>query len=82
MTCISGRTYGEIFYKAMELGIMKKAETSKLKPTKGKDMKGGSTAERKMMAEKMEKAMTKKGEKNETKKSSPVNKVIASKVKK
>ncbi len=61
---------------------MAKAETGKLKPTKGKDVKGGSTGARKVMAEKMEKVMTKKGEKNETKKSNSVNKVIASKVKK
>ena len=47
---------------------MKKAESSKLKPTKGKDEKGGSSASKKLMAEKLEKAMVKKGEKKDTKK--------------
>lgn len=55
---------------------MKKSENERLKPAKGKDVKGGSTAARTVMAEKMEKAMTKKGEKNETKKSDKVNKTV------
>ena len=60
---------------------MKKAEMSKLKPTTGKDMKGGSTSERDMKAKKMEKEMVKKGERDEMKKGDKVNKIMASKKK-
>ena len=39
---------------------MPKADMKKLAPTKGKDVKVGSTATKKQMAEKLEKAMEKK----------------------
>lgn len=39
---------------------MKRAEVEKLKPVKGKDVKGGSTKERTQMAKKMDEAMEKK----------------------
>lgn len=74
MACISGSSFGEIFAKAMELGLMK--NMGKIERAKGSGAKGGSTAERKAAASKDEKEMTNTGKRNETKKSDKANKVV------
>lgn len=82
MACIKIKVgcYGDL-WKAIEELEMAKMKVDSKRLDEGRSVKGGSTMARVDGAKKVEKADMKKGEKNETKKSSPANKVTASKKK-